>query len=197
MTRQINKLYTDGTKLFKSERYLNTPIEESTSRRSGPQLTGSTYKTMATDPKSISAQKEAERPERPAAREDDRPPRHGKKREYQDRNALGRLEADRNKKPRRDPSPPKHKKPDARTPRREPPPPSQIPPQAPAAASDICIRNLFHHADSAACKLPCKRKPCPRDHNPTLRNVKLDEADKKAVRANLQLMEGKFATHAL
>ena len=40
-------------------------------------------------------------------------------------------------------------------------------------------------------------KPCPRDHNPPLRNGKLEEADKKAVRANLQLMEGKFAAHAL
>ena len=48
-----------------------------------------------------------------------------------------------------------------------------------------------------AFKIPCTRKPCPRDHNPKLRNGKLEEADKKAVRANLQLMEGKFATQQL
>jgi len=48
-----------------------------------------------------------------------------------------------------------------------------------------------------AFEIPCTRKPCPRDHNPKLRNGKLEEADKKAVRTNLQLMEGKFATLAL
>ena len=64
-------------------------------------------------------------------------------------------------------------------------------------SADICIRNLFRQADPVAFKLPYTRKPFPRDHNPPLRNGKLDEADKKALRANLHLMEGKFAALAL
>ena len=36
-------------------------------------------------------------------------------------------------------------------------------------------------------------KSYPRDHNPPLRNGKLDEADKKAVRANV--LEGKLGYH--
>ena len=199
LTRQINKLYTEWAKLFKSEKYLNTPIDHfyrvnEATLNFNPTEWLDLYNHS--DPKTIPAQKGTERPDRHAARDDDRAPRNGK-RDYPDRDARNRHDADKNKKPRRDASPPKQQKPDGRQPRRALPPPRQAPAPAPAASADICIRNLFHHADPVAFKLPCTRKPCPRDHNPPLRNGKLEEADKKAVRANLQLMEGKFAALAL
>ena len=193
--------YTEWAKLFKSEKYLSTPIDhfyrvnEEATINFNPTEWLDLYNH--TDPKTIPAQKGTERSDRPAVRDDDRAPRNGK-RDYPDRDAHNRHDADRNKKPRRDASPPIHQKPDGRQHRRAPPPPRQTPAPASAASADIiCIRNLFHHADPVAFKLPCTRKPCPRDHNPMLRNGKLEEADKKAVRANLPLMEGKFATLAL
>ena len=190
LTCQINKLYTEWAKLFKSEKYLNTPIDHfyrvnEATLNFNPTEWLDLYNH--TDAKTIPVQKGTERPDRSAVRDDDRAPRNGK-RDYPDRDARNRHDADRNKKPRRDASPPKHQKPDDR---------QQTPAPEPAASADICIRNLFHHADPVAFKLPCTRKPCPRDHNPLLRNGKLEEADKKAVRANLQLMEDKFATLAL
>jgi hypothetical protein len=198
LTRQINKLFTEWAKLFKSEKYLNTPVDHfyrvnEATLNFNPTEWLDLYNH--TDPKAIPAQKGTERPDRPAPRDEDRAPRNGK-RDYPDRAARNRNDADKNKKPR-NASPPKHQKPDGRQPNRAAPPPRQTPTPAPATSADICIRNLFHQADPVAFKMPCARKPCPRDHNPKLRNGKLDEADKKAVRANLQVMEGKFATLAL
>ena len=192
----VRHLYTEWAKLFKSEKYLKTPIEDFNN------VNAATLNFNPTDwldlynhsdPKTIPAQKGTERPERPAARDDDRPQRNEKK-DYPDRNARKRQDAKRHKKQRRDPSPPKHQKPDGRQLRREPPQQRQTPAPAPGAAADICIRNLL---DPVAFNLPCTRKPCLRDHNPPLRNGKLEDADNKAVRASLQLMEDKFAAQAL
>ena len=191
-------MYTDWAKLFKTEKYLNTPIEDFYTINAATLNFNPTdwlNRFNHSDPNTIPAQKRTERPDRQAARDEDRPPRNGK-RDFPDRNARNLQECDRNKKPRRDASPSKHQKPDGRQPRRELPPPRQSPAPPPVTSADICICNLFHQADPVAFKLPCTRKPYPRDHNPPLRNGKLDEADKKAVRANLQLMEGKFAALA-
>ena len=185
LTRQINKLYTDWAKLFKTEKSIE---DFYTINAATLNFNPTDWLDLFnhSDPKTIPAQKRTERP--------DRPLRNGK-RDYPDRNARNRQESDRNKKPRRDASPSKHQKPDGRQPRRELPR-RQSPATPPVTSADICICNLFHQADPVAFKLPCTRKPCPRDHNPPLRNGKLDEADKNAVRANLQLMEGKFAALA-
>jgi hypothetical protein len=201
LTRQINKLYTEWSKLFKSEKYLNTLIEEFYT------VNAATLNFNPTDwldfynhsdPKRIPAQKGTERPVRPAAREDDCQQRNGKK-DHAKRNARNRPDVNRNKKQRRDSSPPRHQKPDGRQPRREPQPQRQTPAPTPGTSAEVCIRNPFHHADDPiAFKLPCTRKPCPRDLNPLLRNGKLKDAEnKKAVRASLQLLEGKFAAQAL
>ena len=129
LTRQINKLYTEWAKLFKSEKYLNTPIDHfyrvnEATLNFKPTEWLDLYNH--TDAKTIPVQKGTERPDRSAVRDDDRAPRNGK-RDYPDRDARNRHDADRNKKPRRDASPPKHRKPDDRQPRRAPPPPRQTP----------------------------------------------------------------------
>ena len=89
LMHQINKLYnTEWAKLYKSEKYLNTPIEDFYT------INAATLNFNPTDwldlynhsdPKTIPAQKGTERPDRQAARDDDRPPRNGK-RDYPDRN---------------------------------------------------------------------------------------------------------------
>ena len=156
LTRQINKLCTEWAKLFKSEKYLNTPIDHfyrvnEATLNFNPTEWLDLYNH--TDPKAIPAQKGTERPDRPAIRDDDRTPRNGK-RDYPDRAARNRNDADKNKKPRRDASPPKHQKPDGRQPHRAIPPPRQTPAPAPAASADICLRNLFHHADPVPIATP-------------------------------------------
>ena len=65
LTRKINKLYTDEAKLFKSKRCLNTLIEEFYKSMQRPststQLTGSTYKTIATPNQSPRRKKQSTR----------------------------------------------------------------------------------------------------------------------------------------
>eukprot|EP01035_Chromulina_nebulosa_P031842 gene31842-42474_t len=74
--------------------------------------------------------------------------------------------------------------------------PTPAPPQAPANPQDICARNLFHKADPALFQGSCK-PGCKRNHNPRLRNGKLTQPDKEAVKASLEAMTGKFADMAL
>jgi hypothetical protein len=58
------------------------------------------------------------------------------------------------------------------------------------------VRHLFHHG--APTQFQAYRlQPCPRSHNPPLRNGKLEASDKEAVRTTLQYMKGKFAQEAL
>jgi hypothetical protein len=87
-------LYTEWAKLFKSEKHLNTPIEDFYT------INAATLNFNPTDwldlynhsdPKTIPAQKGTERPDRPAARDEDRAPRNVK-RDYSDRNARNRQE---------------------------------------------------------------------------------------------------------
>ena len=86
LTRQINKLYTEWAKLFQLEKYLNTPIEDF-NRVNVTTLNFNPTEWLDlhnhTDPKTIPVQKDTERPERPAARDDNRAPRNGK-RDYPD-----------------------------------------------------------------------------------------------------------------
>ena len=78
LTRQINKLYTEWAKLFKSEKYLNTPIEDfyrvnETILNFNPTEWLDLYNH--TDPKTIPTLKGTGRPERPSARGPRRRPR--------------------------------------------------------------------------------------------------------------------------
>jgi hypothetical protein len=99
LTRQINKLYTEWAKLFKSEKYLITPIDHfyrvnEATINFNPTEWLDLYNH--TDPKTIPAQKGTERSDRPAVRDDDRASRNGK-RDYPDRDARNRHDADRKK----------------------------------------------------------------------------------------------------
>ena len=94
------------TRPSRPEKYLNTPIDHfyrvnEATLNFNPTEWLDLY--SHTDPKTIPAQKGTERPDRPAVRDDDRAPRNGK-RDYPDRDARNRNDADRNKKPRRDAS---------------------------------------------------------------------------------------------
>ena len=61
-----------------------------------------------------------------------------------------------------------------------------------SASATFSIKRTRSHPSSRVLASPARG-----NHNPYLRNGKLEEADKKAVRANLQLIEGKFAALAM
>ena len=193
LVRQLNKMFTEWSKLFKVDKYVNTAIDEffrvnEAILRFNPVEWLDTYSRV--DIKQIPPQKGT----RPPGRDDDRKQRRDNKRQAAGRPDRGRKDK---KRQRREESPPKQRdKPDKRQPQAAVPP-KPAPKAGHQASEDICIRHLFHHANPAVFKAPCTRKPCPRSHNPTLHNGKLTEGEKAAVRGGLQAMEGKFADLAL
>jgi len=195
LVRQLNKMFTAWSHLFKMEKHMNTAIEDffrvnEAILRFNPVEWLDQYARV--DIKQIPPQKGYRLP----GRDDEHQQRRGKRQAPYQPDRRRDSDRDDQKRRRREPSPPRRGKKE-KTPPAAAAPSKQTPKAGPAPKSDLCLRHLFHQAAPATFKQACTRKPCPRSHNPVLHNGKLDDDDKKAVRANLQQMEGNFAAQAL